>query len=62
MLVGKLHRVAHAHGLFEILAFVWLQKFDIAVNDGIGGVHIAVDLRFRALAQFLVAVDVDFRA
>ena len=42
MLVGKENGVAHADGLFEVLTFVRLQQFDVAVESCEGGIDIAL--------------------
>ena len=62
VLVGKLHGVAHANGLFQILALIGFQKIDVAGDGCVCGVHVAVDLGLDALAKLFVAVDVDLRA
>src|ERR1700689_4128003 len=62
MLVGKENGVTHADGLLQIVSFVRLQQGDVAVESGVGGIHVAVDLGFGGLAQLFVALDVDLRA
>src|SRR5579863_4732375 len=35
VLVGKVNCVAHVHRLLKVLAFVWLQEFDVADQRGV---------------------------
>src|SRR5580692_11001827 len=62
MLVGKQNGFANPDGLLQIVTFVRFQQGNVAIENGVGGVYVAVDLGFGGFAQLFVALDVNFRA
>src|SRR5580658_2610718 len=62
MLVGKENGVADPDGLLQIVALIRLQQGNVAVENGVGGIYVAVDLSLGGLAQLFVALDVNLSA
>jgi len=61
VLVGIGDGVAHARGLVFILRLVGLEQCDVALDLGVGGVHVAEDLA-AWLAGLLALLNIDQRA
>jgi len=59
VLIRKCDRVAHTHGLRQILRLVRAQQSEIAFQRGITGINVTEHSSFGGIAQFFLARDIE---